>query len=99
MRSIMTYRAFRRNAARKARQLDEWRESAVDQANATARLGARTAQANAAREAAAKAIGDPNNSYLPRDHVASRAMLEFYRGEKQTRAISRIVRDLERAVA
>lgn len=94
MRSALTYRCFRRNAARNARQLDEWRESAAAQANQTARLPARAMQANAAREAAARAMNDPVLKHLPRDQVATEAMREFYRGEKQTRAITRIIREL-----
>jgi hypothetical protein len=93
------YRAVRRNAAKAARKLPEWRESVSDAANERAGLAARQNQANGAREAAAKALVDATHtSGTPRHVLAASAMLAFYRTEKQTRAVSRIVRELERQV-
>jgi hypothetical protein len=93
------YRAVRRNAAKAARKLPEWRASVADAANQVANLAARQSQANGAREAAAKALVDATHtSGTPRHVLAASAMLHFYRGEKQTRAVSRIVKELERQV-
>lgn len=93
------YRAVRRNAAKAARKLPEWRESVADAANEKAGLEGRANQANAAREAAAKALVDATHtSGVPRHALAASAMLAFYRQEKQTRPVGRIVRELERQV-
>ncbi len=97
MRSADTYRGALRNAARSARRLPEWRETVAQGANMEANIVGRANQANAAREAAAKALVG-NISGAPRQSVIANAMLEFYRGEKRTRVVSRIVRDLERQV-
>lgn len=94
-RKAETYRAFRRNEARRAGKLAEWRETAYAQANSEAKLVDRAAQANAAREVAVKAIvaAGPLGRI---DAVANDAMLKFYRGEKPTRVVNRIVRTLKR---
>lgn len=92
-RAASSYRGARRNAAKAARMLPEWRTVIAHDANVKANLVGRQNQANAAREAAAKAL--VNNREMRPDIVAGVAMLEFYRGEKRTRSISRIIRDLE----
>lgn len=98
-RARTEYRAARRNAAKAARMLPQWRESVADAANQHANLPNRINQANAAREAASKALVDATHlSGVPRHTLALVAMLDFYCGENQTRAVSRIVRDLQRQV-
>lgn len=94
-RKAETYRAARRNEARRAGKLAEWRETAYAQANTTAKLVERAGQANAAREAAVKAIvaAGPLGRI---EAIANDAMLTFYRGEKPTRVVNRIVRTLKR---
>lgn len=92
-RARSTYRAARRNAAKAARKLPEWREAIAHEANVRANLHGRYNQANGAREAAAKALIG-NRAGRP-DIVAAEAMLAFYRGERRTRTINRIIRDLE----
>lgn len=96
-RAAETYRGHVRNTWKAARRLPEWRESVADAANTKANLEGRANQANAAREAAAKALVDATHtSGVPRHTLAASAMLDFYRGEKQTRPVGRIVRELER---
>lgn len=99
-RAATSYRGHVRNTWKAARRLPEWREKAAAIANQNANLAGRKAQANGAREAAAKAILANNASHfgLPRRVVVDSAMLEFYRGKKLTRPVNRIIRDLERQV-
>ena len=95
-RAASSYRGARRNAAKALRRLPEWRDQAANVANQKANLYGRSLQANMAREVAAKAVASGQFG-LP--HVlAAAAMLNFYCGEKQTRSISRIVRDLQKQV-
>lgn len=83
----------RRNAAKKAGKLAIWRDNIAVIANHRANLDGRRAQANGAREAAAKAI---SSGVFGLPHLlAAAAMLRFYSLEKSTRAISRIKRDLQ----
>lgn len=89
-----TYRAQRRNAIKKARMLPQWRAVIAFEANKAANLHGRAVQANAAREAAAKALIG-NRQGRP-DIVAAESMLIFYRGEPRTRVVNRIIRSLER---
>lgn len=96
MRAASTYRGARRNAyvspaARRSR-LYGWR--AWEKANATADLGRRSAMANAAREAAAKALvlAGP----LASAAVANDAFLTFYRNQPRSRVVNRIIRDLSK---
>jgi hypothetical protein len=107
MRSASSYRGARRNehhrrasllkgSERKTFLSDE-REVRANQANAVAHLGQRTMQARAAREAAARALAGDQHS--PPANVMNHALLDFYRGQKPTRPVTRIVRQLERAVA
>lgn len=103
MRSASTYRGARRNEARRDRGLPrqdhglrKWREGRhAETANIHADLRARMLQANSAREAVAKAmvLAGP----LAGPGVATHAFLTFYRGEKRTRVVNRIIRDLERS--
>jgi hypothetical protein len=101
-RASETYRGARRNGARALRKLPEWRASAVMAiaANDRANLQARRHQANAAREAASKALIQNSVKQLGLRHeiVAASALLQFYRGEKRTRPVNRIIRELERQV-
>lgn len=93
-RPAVSYRGARRNATKAARMLPVWRATVSDEAEVRAHISARAVQANNAREAAAKAL--INNRAGRPDLVMATAYLEFYRGEKQSRVVSRIVRDLER---
>lgn len=98
-------RAYRRNKARADRKqarregrpgaLIVWRTEgfAAIAANNAAKITERAVQANAAREAATKAI--MSNPGVPPQRIVVHAFLDFYRGEKQTRPVRRIVRDLE----
>lgn len=95
-RHASTYRGARRNhyvtpAARRTRFYG-W--NAWEVANAKAHLHSRAVQANSAREAAAKALV-ANRSGDSSVTVAG-AMLKFYEGEKRTRPVNRIIRDLRR---
>lgn len=95
-RAADSYRGHVRNTWKAARRLPKWREKAAAIANQNANLAGREVQANGAREAAAKAI--QQEAGLPRHVVVASAMLKFYRAEKYTRPVARIVRDLERQV-
>jgi hypothetical protein len=99
-RAAETYRGHVRNTWKAARRLPEWREKAAAIANQNANLAGRAAQANAAREAAAAALVQENvrQTGLGRDVLATSAMLAFYRGEKRTRPVNRIIRELKRQV-
>lgn len=90
------YRARRRNVAKAAGMLPQWRESVAHAANMSANIVGRANQANGAREAAAKAL--VGNRAGRADIVVAEAMLIFYRGEKQTRVVRRIIRDLEKQI-
>lgn len=94
------YRAVRRNAAKTARMLLEWRETVAEAANIKANIHIRADQANGAREAAAKALAIDNVMHmgLRRDVMVAFAMLKFYRAERRTRSITRIIRGLEKHV-
>lgn len=101
MRPAHTYRAALRNELRAKGQLSIWRKSGASAAaaNARANLPARRALANAAREAAAKALASVEDRGLRLDTIAAVAMLGVYRAvPKRTRAVSRIIRQLESAV-
>lgn len=94
MRAASTYRGARRNAyvspaARRSR-LYGW--NAWERANAVADLGRRSAQANAAREAAAKALVAAGP--LASASIADHAFLDFYRTQPRTRVVNRIIRAL-----
>lgn len=97
MRDAETYRGARRNAARAERGFPQWRMTVAFGANKQAGLNARVAVANGAREAASKAL-TAGVKGLPAYVVTAQAMLDFYRGEKRTRPVNRIIRDLERQV-
>lgn len=98
-RAATSYRGHVRNTWKAARRLPEWRERVATIANQNANLSGREAQANSAREAAAKALHVHGaEAGLPRHVVVASAMLSFYRKEKQTRPMARIIRDLERQV-
>lgn len=98
MRDSSTYRGARRNYARRHGELGTWRASAmyVTAANYAAKLYARAVQANAAREAAAKAIV-ANVTGAPLASVIQAAYAAFYAAAKRTRAVNRILRDLKAA--
>lgn len=99
-RKAESYRGHVRNTWKAARRLPEWREKAAAIANQNANLSGRAAQANMAREAATKALIDDNvrQTGLRRDVLATSAMLGFYLGEKRTRPVNRIIRELEKQV-
>jgi hypothetical protein len=92
-RPAASYRAARRNSVKAARMLPHWRLVVAEDANKSANLYGRAVTANGAREAAAKALVG-NRAGIPA-LVTADAMLTFYRGEKQTRVVRRIIRDLE----
>lgn len=98
-RAAASYRGARRNAARAAGGLSEWRTSCIAavHANEKAFLDARRVQANDAREAFSKGVieAQANPRGLPGSVVGMSAMLDFYRGEKRTRPVNRIIRALE----
>lgn len=96
-RAATSYRGHVRNTWKAARRLPEWREQAAAIANQNTNLAGRSAQANGAREAAAKAMAGAEMG-LPRDVVVASAMLDFYRKEKHARPVNRIIRALERQV-
>lgn len=98
-RAASTYRGARRNHWKQHRALNPaarvWDQTHV--ANNKAHLAARQTQANNAREAAAKALVKENSQHtgLRRELIVSSALLTFYRGERPTRPVSRIIRHLE----
>jgi hypothetical protein len=98
-RESSSYRGARRNAARADGGIVEWSRSCLMAiaANDKAHLGARQVQANSAREAAAKAVVEAmaNPRGLTGSIVGVLAMLDFYRGEKHTRPVNRIIRSLQ----
>lgn len=96
MRQASTYRGARRNHARKHRALGDWRASArhVTAANFVAKLYERSVMANAAREAASKAISFARAAGIPVAGVAHAAFVAFYAAQKRTRVVGRILRDL-----
>jgi hypothetical protein len=103
MRPASTYRAALRNEIKAKRQLPIWRATAAAKANERANLAGRAAIANGAREVAAKAIRDANIREPGKRHdtISASAMLGFYRTVtkvKCTRAMGRIIRELERQV-
>lgn len=94
-RAAETYRGYRRNNYISLRagftRFDGWR--AWVPANQKANIVERQTQANRAREAAAKALVG-NKEMLPAS-VVVHAYLDFYRREKPSRVVSRIIRGLE----
>ena len=99
MRAASSYRGARRNEVRLLCVLGSWRESGAyaDAANTKAKLNERAVQANNAREAASVALVKHGVlGFHRRADVLVNAFLTFYRNEKRTRVVNRIVRDLER---
>lgn len=98
-RVAASYRGARRNAARAAGGLSEWRRTCIAavSANEKAYLPARQVQANDAREAFSKGVieAQANPKGLPGSVVGLSAMLDFYRSEKRTRPVNRIIRSLQ----
>lgn len=97
MRRSETYRGAKRNMARRAGLLGDWRKTGtyVDAANAKAKLGERVEMANKAREAAAKAVVDAGYIGWKRQaDVALAALITVYGSVGGGRSMSRIKRDL-----
>lgn len=99
-RPASSYRAARRNHVKAARGLQAWREYTAVYANQAANIHGRHATANGAREVAAKALVDAAVKFpgLRHDVVVASAQLAYYREQKQTRPVRRIIRALERQV-
>lgn len=97
MRSASTYRGARRNLVRTAGRLGNWRNQGnAEAANSEADLGRRGAQANAACEAASKALVAAGALAGP--SVVNYAFLDFYLREKRTRVVNRIISTLVKAL-
>lgn len=96
MRAASSYRGARRNYARDNRALGDWRRSShhVVAANFAAKLYDRSVMANAAREAASKAVVEATGNGHPVAGAAQAAFLAFYKAQKRTRVVGRILRDL-----
>jgi hypothetical protein len=97
-RAASSYRGARRNAAKAARGLADWRDRSAYDANMAAGIYARAAVANGAREAAAAAL--VNNRFGMQEVTAAAAMLRYYctAGVKRTRPVNRIIRELSKHV-
>jgi hypothetical protein len=69
-------------------------------ANEKANLAGRQVQANGAREAGSRALieAQSNPRGLPGHIVHASVVLEFYRAEKRTRVVNRIIAGLEKQV-
>ena len=91
-----SYRASRRNHVKAHRQLPAWRQFTAAHANQVADIAGRQVVANGAREAASKAIVEANahTTGLPQNVVALGALVDFYRDQKHTRPVRRILREL-----
>ncbi len=94
-RPAASYRAARRNHVKAHRQLPAWRRFTAAHANNVADIAGRQVVANGAREAASKAIVEANaHTSLPQHVVALGAVVDYYREQKQTRPVRRILREL-----
>lgn len=100
MRASDTYRAARRNAARRLdRGIAHWRQSHFHarRANAIAKLPDRQKQCAEANSLALQAAFAENvlqTGGLPRAIVVDNALREFWRKQKPSRVVSRILRQL-----
>jgi hypothetical protein len=98
MRKAATYRGARRNnyVSPAAKQTRFFGWNAWEQANTKANLEGRAQLANAAREAASRAL--VNAGVLAQPSIAVAAMLDFYRDMKppRSRVVNRIIRELKR---
>lgn len=89
-----SYREPRRTTAKVHRALPIWRDHVAGYANYVADIKKRKELAHRATQAAARAMATNRASYTPA--AGALAMLEVYLAVKQTRAISRIVRELKK---
>lgn len=109
MRTSLSYRGARRNAARADRkraraekrpgELLVWRRTGkyALAANEHAKINERAAMANEAREVASKALVEHGIlGYRRREDVVLAAFVDFYGKQKPTRNVSRIMRELNR---
>lgn len=90
------YREPRRELCRDFRLWPEWREHISRFANMQAQVSARRALADEAAKAVSKVMASSRVTFTVAAGAA--AALPIYRKAKQTRAISRIVRELESVV-
>ena len=97
MRTADTYRAAKRNQCREDHTLEEWRLKMLwwQEANQKAKLGERQKQCAAARRRVA---------LLRLRHIArtvgvaeiNKVLLKFWQGQKYTRVVARIIKQLQR---
>lgn len=90
-----TFRAPRRNGTKEKRQLPIWRVHVHQFANAVAQFQKRMAIANAARAAIAKAMVEQTQAGFTPAHAAVAALGVYRQIKNPTRAITRIIRELE----